>query len=309
MIKKSSKLGFTMAEMMVCLSVIAVIATILIPTIAALRPDKEKTMFKKAYQITERVVSELVNDPDLYPNDPEFFGFDNIGVANYNGIVYGAKYLADSDKCDGEIITEEDKEDCDKISDSHKEAKRKFCALFGSKLNLTEKMTKASPCFEEEAIGEDNNGKFNKTFTTTDGIAWSMPATYFTGESGKNNPEDGSKIGGRTPVWTKIVVDINGDKEPNILDNESASPVSCGYTGNVDRFTIYVRSDGKVAVMGACAKAYLTSSKIIPEQINGATGEVMPNRDKGKEPHLRGGDDSEWWNETKPVENEQPSTP
>ena len=88
--KKSDKRGFTMAEMLVCLAIISVIATILIPTLGRIKPNKEKTMFKKAYQITERVIYELVNDPELYPATDINAGFDNIREVQYNGVSYGA---------------------------------------------------------------------------------------------------------------------------------------------------------------------------------------------------------------------------
>ncbi len=173
---KNSKLGFTMAEMMVCLSVIAVIATILIPTISTLRPDKEKTMFKKAYQITERIVSELVNDPDLYPNEPSFFGFDNIGHVPYNGRGYGAEYEAlECDPSTSNECTDES------ILGDKKKAKEKFCLLFATKLNTITVPDDIS-CIDFLGGANVDFPTSDPSFTTTDGIAWYMPATYFTNQ-------------------------------------------------------------------------------------------------------------------------------
>lgn len=39
--------GFTLAEMMVCLAVLSIIATMLIPAIMQVKPAKNKILFKK----------------------------------------------------------------------------------------------------------------------------------------------------------------------------------------------------------------------------------------------------------------------
>lgn len=77
----SKKIGFTMAEMMVCLAVLSIIATMLIPAVMKVKPAKNKIMFKKAYYLTERIVTELVNDEDLYATKIDKEGFDETGAA------------------------------------------------------------------------------------------------------------------------------------------------------------------------------------------------------------------------------------
>ena len=86
---KSYKFGFTLAEVMVCLAIISVLATILIPTLGQFKPNKTKTMFKKAYQVSERVIYELVNDNELYPAGDGVYGLDNVAKVKYGNENYG----------------------------------------------------------------------------------------------------------------------------------------------------------------------------------------------------------------------------
>lgn len=85
----TKKLGFTMAEMMVCLAVLSIIATMLIPAVMKVKPAKNKIMFKKAYYLTERIVTELVNDEDCYATKIDKEGFDEIGAATSDTSISG----------------------------------------------------------------------------------------------------------------------------------------------------------------------------------------------------------------------------
>ena len=67
MIKK----GFTFAELMISLVVIAVITAILYPTISELAPNNNKHLFKSAYKTVELVVSELANSQTVFPTTPK----------------------------------------------------------------------------------------------------------------------------------------------------------------------------------------------------------------------------------------------
>ena len=62
------KKGFTFAELMISLVVIAVITAILYPTISELAPNNNKHLFKSAYKTIEMVVSDIANNTDSFPN-------------------------------------------------------------------------------------------------------------------------------------------------------------------------------------------------------------------------------------------------
>ena len=142
---KIFKSGYTLAEVMIVLAVLGILASILLPAISKVRPNRDKMMFKKAYHVAERIVYELVNNDDLYPaKDGEYKGFDNIEDANYNGDVYSGN--------------------------------TKFCSLFAQHVNTTADITTCS----DTAVVPAGAGTYTTpTFTTTDGIDWYMPISNF----------------------------------------------------------------------------------------------------------------------------------
>jgi len=79
------KKAFTLAETVIVLAVIGVIATLLLRGLQDTQPDREKIMFKKAYQITERTVGEIVNDEAIYPYHSDKIGFYNKEKAYVEG--------------------------------------------------------------------------------------------------------------------------------------------------------------------------------------------------------------------------------
>lgn len=63
------KKGFTFAELMISLVVIAVITAILYPTISELAPNNNKHLFKSAYKTIEMVISDIANSSTAFPTD------------------------------------------------------------------------------------------------------------------------------------------------------------------------------------------------------------------------------------------------
>lgn len=85
--KKKIK-GVTLPEILITLGTIAFVAALLIPAIKQMIPDRSKVMFEKAYGITERIVSDLVNDDGLYPDDLASPGLTNTAEVWRNGVNY-----------------------------------------------------------------------------------------------------------------------------------------------------------------------------------------------------------------------------
>lgn len=75
------KKAFTLAETLIVLAIIGVLATLLLSSLHGATPDKKKAMFKKAYSVAERAIGELVNDETLYPYDDTRIGFLNTDSA------------------------------------------------------------------------------------------------------------------------------------------------------------------------------------------------------------------------------------
>lgn len=88
------KKGFTLIEMLTTVALIGVLATILLPILQDSVPNKELLMFRKVFSTTERIVSELVNDDDLYP---ELSGalqghyLANLSPATYHGNTFAGE--------------------------------------------------------------------------------------------------------------------------------------------------------------------------------------------------------------------------
>ena len=141
-----TKYAFTLAEVLVTLAVVAIISTILMPAIGKARPNKQKVLFKKAYSVAERMVYEIVNDEDLYPQSATTVGLDNTAEIEYLNNNYGSK-------------------------DNAAEQKSKFCKIFARKVNTT---SDTISCAEANSAFTGS-----PSFITTDGIAWYMPYTDF----------------------------------------------------------------------------------------------------------------------------------
>ena len=77
--------GFTLAEVLVVLSVIGILATVSLGVLSKMTPDKTKIKFRKAHQIVERTVAELINDEHLYPYNPNSIGFRNTDPVTWPG--------------------------------------------------------------------------------------------------------------------------------------------------------------------------------------------------------------------------------
>lgn len=62
------KKAFSLSELMVALSIMAVLSAILIPSLTKSLPNQDKYLFKTAYGLLSNTVNELINDDSLYPN-------------------------------------------------------------------------------------------------------------------------------------------------------------------------------------------------------------------------------------------------
>ena len=97
------KKGFTLSELMVSMAVLGILLALVIPTLVNTRPDEYKMLTKKAYYVTEQVVSSLINDPLLYPDNSMYcptgsvageectYGFDDNSSVVYNGDTFSGK--------------------------------------------------------------------------------------------------------------------------------------------------------------------------------------------------------------------------
>ena len=172
--------GFTMAEMVITMGILGIVAVMVLPVLNNSRPNEEMIMLKKSYHNTARVVSELINDDDLYPEYDDSgvqSGFANTAKAIYNGKEYSAA--------------------------------TKFCQLFAAKLNAT-----SVDCSARKALSAKGN------FTTADGVVWSMPVSNFGSTQYIAIDTNGSKINNCSTQKTEtygsaISAQCSGSKAPD----------------------------------------------------------------------------------------------
>lgn len=83
-INNNKKRAFTLAEVMLTVVILSVIAIVVMPVITASRPSNEKVLLKKAYNTTEQVISELAGNDRFYPSDITLKDVNPTTFANNN---------------------------------------------------------------------------------------------------------------------------------------------------------------------------------------------------------------------------------
>ncbi len=219
MLQNNSR-AFSLAEAVITLIFLSIIAAQLIPVINANRPSTEKLLFKKAYSRLESTERNILRDDNLYPvsymdktcnNLTETCqkGFLETTLGDTNnpnnkGTYYAYHALIDQSKC--------------KNSSNANLAIDKLVRLFCASLNTTVANCTAHSC----------------SFTTTDGMLWTVTqdsnATHYT-------PSCCHSLSGVSPMLT-IMVDVNGNAEPNTNTNVNIP----------DQYHVNVYYNGKVEV-------------------------------------------------------------
>ena len=82
------KKGYTLAEVLITLAVIGLIAGVLFPVVTKKTPNKEMLSFKKAYSVVERVTNEMINDETLYRSEN---GFSDLSLVRFEGQTYSGE--------------------------------------------------------------------------------------------------------------------------------------------------------------------------------------------------------------------------
>lgn len=203
------KKGFTMSELMIAMAVLGILLAMVIPTLVNTRPDEFKMLTKKAYYVTEQVVSSLINDPVLYPDNTMYcntadiptgeqctYGFEDTSKVQYNGEDFGDDTAGTDD------------------------AKKKFARLFAEQLNVVDKV--------------DETGKY--IITTSDGMTFDF-------STDTNSPVKTPWTVGVAPKtnYRNIIIDVNGDKAPNCLETDT----NCS---RPDQFRIVIYSNGRIHI-------------------------------------------------------------
>lgn len=88
---KQKKWGISLAEMLLALAIIGILAAILMPVLKSSMPDRMETLHKKGNYIVEHVVADIAFDEDLYPPTSTRTGLGSIGAVTVDGITYSGE--------------------------------------------------------------------------------------------------------------------------------------------------------------------------------------------------------------------------
>ena len=287
---KLYKNGFTIAEMLICLAIIAMVIALVIPAAMSKKPNRNKAMFRKAYYNLERVVSELVNDENTFPSTKASdFEADKDRSTLFAYFLPEGIYKEDDDS-DNIVIPP--------LSGSRERTKEYtgyyFCSQIASKLNTTGRVqcTIKHNMPADGTAGLDTSGitSSNPNFVTNDGVTWHIdPIPHFCarevlpdgtvtyrGQDTSSTCKHQTKGDGDLKIPTHpnanpgsdflcFQIDVNGSDKPNCrLDytDENNNLHSCQ---DPDRFEICVYYDGRIQVPAHTGREaeYLRSNSII----------------------------------------------
>lgn len=109
---KKTKAAFTLAEIMIVLTVIGVLTAILMPAAMNSAPDESVMKFKKGHNVLMKVIAELVNSDKYYKDgnlairaNGNYITGDNIGDVTYFCESFADVITTNSVNCNEEKIT------------------------------------------------------------------------------------------------------------------------------------------------------------------------------------------------------------
>lgn len=181
---RSKKRAMTLAELLICIGIIGIIAAITLPVLRKVIPTKEDSFHKKVNYTIEQVVTQLYDDESMYPRKSDFYsqGFQNTEKVTINGIEYGGDKNSAS-------------------AQEQRKAKEKFCRLFASKFEISSETNLVCENQTEETATSLARGK--RSFRAKDNVDWYLPVTDFS----KGTAE--------------IMVDVNNDDPPNCIEGSN----------------------------------------------------------------------------------------
>ena len=218
LLKGGIKKGFTLAEVLVTLALLGVLGAILIPAVISTKPNKNKMMFRKAYNSLVQVISKMINDDVNYSGSEEASGTQR-----------GFNYT--SPTTNGTV--------------------NKFCHLLSDSLNTVGNVT----CPNTLTAADLDTSEFNTSDGMTWHLY--IPVTDFTNNNLPTVPDDYFTSSAQFPIistsyTTKVVVDVNGSSLPNCTADTgyaSVGLVAADYCAdNPDTFIFGIRYDGKIQI-------------------------------------------------------------
>lgn len=206
------KKGFTVAETLLTLAIIGIVASLTLPALQRTKPNQEMIMFQKAYATAGRAVFELINDDALYPDkeNPNDSGFSNTDKVEYLGVEYGS---------------DDDPNGYDAVY--------KFCGLVAAKMNAS--------CNDGYFTTSDGIRWYIPGTNFSKGENESKLEWSATGRSWNEEKQAMEEYTGQTG---KAIIEVTVNDKAECVD--AGASTSCGAP---NRFTIVVTRYGKISVL------------------------------------------------------------
>ena len=81
------KIGYTLAEVLITLTIVGAVAAMTGPIMSKLTPDVTKIKFLQTYDMLKEVILEIVNNEEYYPNEYNGVDYSEFPLANTNDLI------------------------------------------------------------------------------------------------------------------------------------------------------------------------------------------------------------------------------
>ena len=213
------KNGYTLAEVMITLGIIGVLAAIMLPMANKLRPDSTKAAYLNNYDALVTAINGVVNNEDIYPTIRKVDGrnFSQSPLLNY------AAAEVDGTQIDA--------------------GRNKLCSVLKETLrteahNAELDVDKEKVC-STTRVSDNLNAttEFSRDFTAKNGTQFMIRRPISRNNNG---------IYYRTDIY----MDINGDEGNNCIYDADSCP-------NPDRFKFFVSANGQILPADPMGRYYL----------------------------------------------------
>jgi len=215
----TSKKAFTLAEILITMCMMGVLAAVLVPVIVQTSPDYNKVMFRKSLYTLQLAVSNMLKDNTNYPSGET--GTDANGLTVEKGF---NNTTAVTNTISGTTYN-------------------KFCFFLVDQLNTMKGGDSSCP------VASVASG-ITEVATTDDGVIWRIRLAGSDATPASEFPLSNTNFGG-----VKVVFDVNGTKDPNCTKDTAGATWNVTVCGadvkDSDQFIVGVRYDGKLQV--ACS--------------------------------------------------------
>lgn len=206
--------GFTLAEVLIALCIIGVIAAITMPMVNKFRPDKTKVLYLHSYDSLTLAVGDIANNTEIYPE----IGNNNLVFKDYPFMNFEAATYAGNNISGGT---------------------NKLCRALATSFNILEDVesivsdTTVACNDTYTPYNKTTNSPFNISFTNKNGVEFMVTTNA-------NNPIQPAPQA--NTYTTDVIIDINGsdaENGPNCVYNENSCKIP-------DRFTFKIAADGSL---------------------------------------------------------------